>query len=152
MQCGSQGITLAKSYEKCVLEAYKAPEAGHWVIGWGTTAPWVTEGMTCTQEQADNWFTQDMSLFANAVTKLIKTTLSQNQFDALCDFTYNCGPGTFEESSILTLIKQGLLAQVPHALQAYNKMHIEKDGVISVVISDDLTRRRRDEAELWNLP
>ena len=54
MKIGTEGIKLIKSFEGCVLSAYKCP-AEIWTIGWGHTKD-VYEGMTITQEEADSLF------------------------------------------------------------------------------------------------
>jgi lysozyme len=40
--------------ESCRLTAYRDTK-GIWTIGWGRADPGVTEGMTCTQGEADAW-------------------------------------------------------------------------------------------------
>ena len=153
MRCNEAGLSLIKKHEKCELKAYPAAEAGHWVIGWGTTHPWVHEGMTCTQEQADMWFQQDVDNFSAAITRMVKVPLSPNQFSAIVSFVYNIGPGNFAMSSVLALLNSKRFDMVPAHMEQWNKMKVkEPDGSIKVVVSQELTNRRADEIRLFNTP
>ena len=58
---------IARS-EGCRLKAYRCP-AGVPTIGWGHTRG-VKMGDTCTQEQADAWFLEDLSEFTEGVRRL----------------------------------------------------------------------------------
>ena len=95
MNISEKGLNLIKSFEGCVLTAYKCP-AGILTIGWGNTKN-VYEGMTITQAQADQFLVEDVQIYANAVNKYVsKFNLNQNQFDALVSFAYNCGIGSLD--------------------------------------------------------
>ena len=153
MRCNEAGLSLIKKHEKCKLKAYPAAEADHWAIGWGTTHPWVYEGMTCTQAQADAWFQQDVDAFATALTRMVKVPLNTNQFSALVSFVYNIGPGNFAMSSVLALLNSKRFDMVPAHMAQWNKMKVkEPDGSIKVVVSEELTRRRADEIAIFNTP
>jgi lysozyme len=96
---------LTEKFEGLRLSAYldanKVP-----TIGYGHTSG-VSLGMTCTQEQADTWLSQDIEWAATCVKNLVKVPLTQNQFDALVDFVYNIGSGNFEKSTLLKVLNQG---------------------------------------------
>src|SRR5688572_15665837 len=85
-------IDLVKKWEGCRLEAFKPIPSDPWTIGWGRTRG-VRKGDTCTQEQADDWLMEDLLEARNAIERAVMVPLNQNQFDALCSFTYNVGPG-----------------------------------------------------------
>lgn len=51
---------LVKHHEGCVLTA-KPDAKGKWEIGWGRDIS-PSPGVTCTQEQADEWFATDLAL------------------------------------------------------------------------------------------
>ena len=80
MKIGNSGLQLIKSFEGCRLTAYKCP-AGVWTIGYGHTAG-VKQGMTITQEQADNYLKSDLVIYENHVNNLNRS-FNQNEFDAL---------------------------------------------------------------------
>ena len=53
------------------------------------------------QATATRFFTQDTVSAVNAVNNDVTVPLAQDQFDALVDFTYNEGTGTFAKSTLL---------------------------------------------------
>ena len=112
MQVSANGIALTKSMEGCRLTAYPDPATGAepWTIAYGHTGPEVHAGMTCTQAQADTWLEIDLARAGQAVNGLVHVELTQNQFDALCDFVFNVGAGNFRSSTLLRLLNQGDLS------------------------------------------
>ena len=88
----SAGLSLIKSFEGCKLTSYRCP-AGIWTIGWGHTGPYVGEGLTITQSQADTLLMRDLVEFQTIVEDAVKVPLNDNQFGALCSFVFNVGPG-----------------------------------------------------------
>jgi lysozyme len=91
MEYSLDGLHLTESFEGCRLEAY-LDSVGVPTIGYGHTHG-VTLGMTCTQEQAEQWLQQDIQVAAQAVSRMVTVTLTQPEFDALVDFTSD--PATF---------------------------------------------------------
>lgn len=97
MNTSSKGLNLIKQFEGCRLTSYKCP-SGVWTIGYGHTSN-VKEGMTITQEQADQYLAEDLARFEKYVNTYVRKygyNLNQNQFDALVSFAYNAGPGNLE--------------------------------------------------------
>ena len=136
MKTSKAGIDLIKRYEGCRLKAYKpVPTEKYWTIGFGHYGPDVTEGMTITQAQADAFLVEDIARFENAVNAQ-KLTLSQNQFDALVSFAYNCGVG-----NLAKLCKGRSLAEIADAMLLYDKSNGKPLA--------GLTRRRKEERELF---
>jgi lysozyme len=99
------GVQLTERFEGVRLEAYQ-DSVGIWTIGYGHTFE-VTEGMTCTQDQATAWLIEDIQTAANDVNRLVKVPLTQGEFDALTDFCYNAGGGNFATSTMLKLLNAG---------------------------------------------
>ena len=96
MKISEKGLDLIKSFEGCRLTAYKPVAAEqYWTIGWGHYGPDVIQGMTITQEQADEYLKNDIVIYENHVNNICAYLfpLTQNEFDALVSFTYNCGNG-----------------------------------------------------------
>lgn len=139
MKIGTEGIKLIKSFEGCVLSAYKCP-AGIWTIGWGHTKD-VYEGMTITQEEADSLFLEDVQVYADAVNNYVsKFNFNQNQFDALTSFAYNCGIGSLNSICSLNSIAE-IAAELPLYCNAYvNGVKTQLAGLV---------RRRKEELELF---
>lgn len=54
-----EGLALTREFEGCRLEAYQ-DQGGVWTIGYGHTGPDVHEGLTWTQEQADEAQKKDL--------------------------------------------------------------------------------------------
>jgi len=117
MKTSNNGIELIKSFEGCRLEAYKCP-SGVWTIGYGHTAN-VTPCMKITQAQADDFLRTDLVRFEKYVNQYDGVYhFTQNQFDALVSFTYNCGAGNLKK-----LVAGGLRTtkEISEALLRYNK-------------------------------
>lgn len=89
--------------ETCSLKAY-LDSGGVPTIGWGSIRMFgnpVKMGMTCTQAQADEQAALDVKATEDAINKLVKVTLTQNQFDALVNLVYNIGISAFSKSTLL---------------------------------------------------
>ena len=101
------GLHLTEQFEGLRLTAYPDPGTGGapWTIGYGHTGPDVHPGLTITQQQAENLLARDIQTASDAVNRLVKYHLKQEEFDALVDFTYNCGAGNLK---ISTLLKKNL--------------------------------------------
>ena len=96
---------LVRQFEGCQLRAYLCP-AGVPTIGVGRTRG-VKLGDTCTVQQADVWLSQDLEDAAASVAMLVRVPLTQGQFDALVDFTFNLGVKRLAESTLLILLNKG---------------------------------------------
>ena len=90
MKTSAEGKALIKKFEGCELESYLCP-AGVWTVGYGTTKN-VVEGMTITQDMAEEMLDKDLLEFEEYVDKLVEVPLDQSQYDALVAWTYNLGP------------------------------------------------------------
>ena len=136
MNLGNKGLDLIKSFEGCQLTAYKCP-AGVWTIGWGHTNN-VYEGMSITQDQADNMLREDVKYYADAVDRYnSRFNFTQEEFDALTSFTYNCGVGSLQAVMSCCNTKQ----EIAEECKLYNK----GGGVVLA----GLVRRREEEYKLF---
>lgn len=99
MEITNEGINLIKEFEGLELKAYLCP-AGVWTIGYGHTKG-VKKGQVITQLEADNLLKEDLSSFEKGVTRLIKSNINQNQFDALVSFAFNLGLTNLKSSTLL---------------------------------------------------
>lgn len=141
MALGPNAIALAKQFEGCKLTAYLCP-AEKWTVGYGHTGPDVYEKLVITQERADQLLALDMQLAQNTINNLVEPQISQNQFDALCDFVFNCGAGNFKNSTLLKLVNQSNFSDAVLEFAKWNK------GGGKVL--PGLTKRRAAEAELFS--
>lgn len=105
---------MIKKYEGCRLEAYLCP-ANVWTIGYGHTGADVYKGKKITEPAAAALLADDLKRFEKAVLQT-GLPLSQNQFDGLVSFTYNCGAGNLKK-----LIKGRNHAQIAEAMLLYTK-------------------------------
>ena len=104
MKISNNGLNTIKQFEGCRLTAYQDVK-GVWTIGYGHTGG-VYYGQTITQAEADTLFRQDLAKFESGVARLCYgVTLTQNQFDALVSFAYNCGLSALGSSTLLKKIK-----------------------------------------------
>ena len=97
---GNKGLALTQKFEGLRLTAYKDP-VGIWTIGYGHTGVDVHQGLTITQQRAEELLLRDVGSAVATVGRLVKVRLTQNQFDALVDFVYNAGAGNFAGSTLL---------------------------------------------------
>ena len=106
MSYSAQGMELTESFEGLELTAYQ-DIVGVWTIGYGHTGQEVHPGMTITQPQAANLLQQDIAGAGTSVNQLVTVPLTQNQFDALVDFTFNLGAKSLATSTLLRLLNGG---------------------------------------------
>ena len=86
-------------------KAYVCP-AGVLTIGYGSTTN-VTQGMMITEEYAEELLRQDLKRFEQAVTRIIKVGLTQNEYDAIVSFAFNVGAGALEHSTFARRMNAG---------------------------------------------
>ena len=70
LKTSQEGISLIKSFEGCELSAYRC-SANVPTIGYGHTAG-VSDGDTCTLEEAEEMLTEDLVEFENYVKNMLK--------------------------------------------------------------------------------
>lgn len=106
MDYSSAGLALTKSFEGLRLTAYR-DSGGILTNGYGHTGADVHEGQTIDEAQAEAWLERDLAAAVACVNGLVKVQLAQHQFDALVDFTYNAGRGSFHGSTLLRRVNAG---------------------------------------------
>jgi lysozyme len=136
MRYSKTGLQLTEGFEGCRLTAYQDSK-GIWTIGYGHTHG-VRAGMTCTQWQAETWLREDVAWAEAIVNACVKVPLSQGEFDALVDFTFNCGAGNFRASTLLVLLN--------HKDHVRAAAEFEKWDKCKGVALPGLLRRRHAEA------
>jgi lysozyme len=139
MNIGNKGLELIKHFEGCELQAYKCP-AGVWTIGYGHIKG-VSEGMTITQEEAENMLRDEMAEYEGYVNNLVTVELNQNQFDAMVSWVYNLGVGNLKASTLLKVLNAGDYDGVPAQMMRWNKAGGK--------VLEGLTKRRQAEADLF---
>jgi lysozyme len=107
----NSGLKLTETCEGLSLTSYFDPTGKVWTIGYGHTGKEVVEGLTWSQEQCESALANDIFWASHVVNNLVTATITQFQFDALVDFTFNEGDSNFAHSMLLTLVNKGDLAQ-----------------------------------------
>lgn len=135
----NDGLHLTESSEGCKLQAYQ-DIAGVWTIGYGHTKG-VSDGDVCTQEEAESYLLSDVQACATAVNNNATIPLSQNEFDALVDFSFNLGIGALEHSTLWKYLNAG---DITNAALQFPKWDFAGGKVVK-----GLFERRTKEAQLF---
>lgn len=139
-----EGIELIKHFEGCRLEAYRCP-AGVLTIGYGHTQG-VTEGMTITQEEAEELLKRDLLSFEINVRGCVIPNLNDHQIDAITSFAYNVGIGNLRRSTLLRIINRG------GATEEEIRRQFDRWVYAGKKVLPGLKRRRQAEADLYFTP
>jgi lysozyme len=140
MTYSEEGLQLTEKFEGLRLTAYK-DSVGVPTIGYGHTRG-VAMGMTCTQEQAEQWLQEDVQIAVDAVNRLVTVELTQNQFDALVDFTFNLGTGSLQNSTLLRLLNASNYTGAANEFERWDKAGGQT--------LPGLLKRRQAERDLFN--
>jgi lysozyme len=143
MKIGQNGLDTIKAFEGLRLTAYMPTPHDVPTIGYGHTRG-VLMGTSITEEEADAFLLKDLTWVQSAVNSHVKVPLTQNQYDALCSFTYNLGATNLKTSTLLRRLNYRDYEGAGLQLLRWNK---QKGKVLR-----GLTRRRKVELELWNTP
>jgi lysozyme len=139
------GMELIKRFEGCEkrlpngrLTAYKKP-GDPWTIGWGQTGAMpdgrpVVEGLTITQQEADEalvWFVKSVS---DPLTRKHFNAQSQDEFDALSSWVYNINHAKLERGqyslpALVNLRARDLDAVIAKWIQYKNPNTIFEQGL-----------------------
>ena len=135
MRTNKKGVALIKKWEGYRENAYICA-GGVCTIGYGHTQS-VDLGTTCTKEQAEQWFVEDIERAEKQVNKYDNTYhFTDNEYSALVSFAFNVG-------NINQLTAKGTRSreQIKTAWLKYNK---HKGKVL-----DGLKKRRAEELQLF---
>ena len=137
MVVDEKGYDLIKQFEGLRLNAYRCP-AGKWTIGYGHTKG-VKKGMYISEEVATHFLIEDVQRVEpviNSYNDIYHWT--QNEFDALASFAFNCGTGNLKK-----LLKYGqrTKSEIADAILLYNKANGR--------MLRGLVRRRKAERKLF---
>lgn len=134
MKISAKGIAFIEANEGFRATPYS--DNGKMAWGYGhDQKPGEAEPLFFTQAQAEALLLEDVAPIEAWLSEY-ETTLSQSQFDALCDFAYNLGLGALE-----TMLKHGL-AQVPAQIPRWDN--------VGGAPNAGLAARRAKEVALFN--
>jgi len=144
-QINQDGLNIIKGREGLRLKRYQACPGDPWSIGYGhVIQPDEAFPETISEAQALSLLVGDMGTAAEAVERLVKVPLNDNQFGALVSFTYNEGQGNLGASTLLKLLNQG---DYQGAADEFPKWRKAGGQVLEGLVS-----RRADERELFLTP
>lgn len=146
MKLNNSGYNLITEFEGFSAKPYlcsaKIP-----TIGYGNT--YYPDGKRVTmldkeitRMQAFEMFKFIADKFASTVSKLVKTPLNQNQFNALVSLAYNIGTGNFASS---TLLKKVNINHNDRSIE----LEFKKWNKVNKKEVAGLTRRRNYEANIY---
>ena len=72
-----------------------------------------------SEQEAEALLRRDAQSAADAVHRLVRVALNQQQFDALVSFVYNLGAGAFQSSTLLKGLNAHNFAAVPGQLEQW---------------------------------
>ena len=104
MRTNDEGVNLIKRYEGCSLSVYLDP-INICTIGFGSTYGLVGNRLDSshrdiTEDEAEYLLKRELRSTENAVARMVSSSLTSNQFSALCCLVYNIGSGNFRRSTI----------------------------------------------------
>lgn len=145
------GLKLIEGQEGCRLVAYR-DFAGVWTIGWGSTiypdGTRVKQGDSLKNvQEADQLFLLTLKGYESDINRMVKVSITQNQFDALLSWHYNTGAMTASVCTLRTKLNAGDYMGAADQFLVWNKITDQKTGqhVVSIV----LTNRRKVERQLF---
>lgn len=138
-----KGENLIKSYEKLKLKPYE-DAVGVKTIGYGHTGEGTNKD-SITIEEANQLLQKDVIKAENAISRLVKVELTQNQHDALVSFIFNSGVGGFKSSTLLKKLNAGDYEAAANEFPKWKYGTVDKKKVVL----NGLVKRRKDEMNLF---
>ena len=145
-QIGVKGLNLIKKYEGLRLKPYLCA-AGLPTIGFGATYyPNGTKvkltDKAISEFEASTMLGEMLKHYEKSVDSFTRDDITQNQFDALVSFAYNCGVGNLKGSTLLKKVNKDPFDK--SIRQEFLKWNKGGGKVLS-----GLTKRRTEEADLY---
>lgn len=106
MRTDKTGIDLIKGFESFSAKRYICP-AGLPTIGYGHVILRGENFTTLSEADAEALLMRDLDGFERGVSLCVKTPITQNQFDALVSFAFNCGVAALKSSTLLKKLNAG---------------------------------------------
>jgi lysozyme len=144
MQLSAEGLNLVKRWEGYRQHTY-LDVAGFPTIGFGhrlLASESFPNGIE--EAQANAILARDVRGAEQAVTRMVKVTLTQNQFDALVDFVFNLGQGKLAASTLLKELNLGHYDAACEQLLLWDRAGAQENATLKA--------RRSAESALWNNP
>lgn len=149
MDYSKNAPAFAASFEGYSPASVHHPEdpPNTWTLGFGSTywngSP-VVQGMECTRDEALLQLGKGLESAAQCVNLSVHVTLTQNEFDALTDFSYNLGCSRWMGSTARERLNAGDYNGAASALEMWDRAGGQ--------VLAGLLRRRVAEETLFNTP
>jgi len=144
MKASDKLIGFLTSYESFSATPYRGADSQNLTIGYGHVIKPGEKLNNLTVAQGRVLLKKDLQSRVDAVNNALGTQVSQQQFDALVDLTYNIGAGGFKGSSLLKDINKG------NATDAVLKADFLKWTYCNGERLEGLWRRRVNEWDMWD--
>lgn len=148
MKLSESGIKHLKKVEgfrnNPYLDSKKVPTIGYGFTYYPCGGRVKMTDTPITLKDAEAILKQLVESFEQHVDKVVKSTLNQNQFDALVSFCYNIGQKAFKDSTLLKKVNNN--PNDPNISNEFKKWKYSGGEVIQGLI-----KRRNIEAYLYNL-
>lgn len=140
LQPSQSCLTLIRHSEGFKPTAYW--DNGGWACGYGCHGSDIVEGTVWTLEEAEVRLEDKVNGICDEIKHIVKVPLTQGQFDALVDFTYNLGAGRLAQSTLLRELNNGEYASAGQQLLLWDFAAGKQNP--------GLEERRKAELALWN--
>jgi len=141
MEMSAAGLDLLKRSEGFRSRTY-LDAAGIATIGYGhRLLPHESFPNGIAEAQAEEILLSDLRGAGQAVQRLVRVALTQGQFDALVDFTFNVGAGKLASSTLLKVLNAGKYDAARKQLLRWDHVGLQENA--------GLEARREAEFQLW---
>ena len=141
MEMSAAGLGLLKRSEGFRSRTY-LDAAGIATIGYGhRLLPHESFPNGIAETQAEKILLSDLRGAGQAVQRLVRVALTQGQFDALADFTFNLGAGELASSTLLKELNAGQYDAAREQLLRWDHVGSQENA--------SLKARREAEFQLW---
>jgi len=141
MEMSAAGLDLLKRSEGFRSHTY-LDAAGIATIGYGHQLlpnEFFSNGVT--EAHAEEILLSDLRAAEQTVERLVRVALSQGQFDALVDLTFNLGAGKLASSTLLKELNAGQYGAAREQLLRWDHVGLQENA--------GLKARREAEFQLW---
>ena len=136
-----EGLDLIKRFEGFSPKVYVCP-AGYRTIGYGHVVRPGENFSVIQEDYAEEILARDVQSAERSVLNLIKVSLSDEQFNALVSFTFNCGGAALQRSTLRRKVNREEHEDVPEELLKWCRGGGK--------ILKGLLRRRQAEADMYS--
>lgn len=144
------GVAFIARWESLVLRVY-TDSAGVSTIGYGhALKPGEAFPNGVSKDEALALLASDVSIAEANVNADVTSDISQNQFDSLVSFTFNCGGEALKLSSVLAYTNRSAWSLAARAFMLWDKRKDPATGIL--VVDKGLLSRRMAEAKMYLTP